>query len=164
MTSHRWAAVTRLAGLFVAALLAVLVLVGALTVFASGEPTSCSFPNQLDNFQAVAPHSTWDAVMHNRLLCAINALERRVQSGSTEAVCVNATIPASTRQLVTITLAAPVTGTEPAFPSVIDPTNPARLEATVVQGLSGTTATVPVFNHDASNARTGRVCVSVTRT
>lgn len=130
----------------------------------AAEPTTCAFPAALDTFQSVAPRSTWNAFDHNRILCAINALQRRAKkSGELEHVCQAVNIPAATRQLVNVTLATSVTGTEPVFAAVVDTTNPARLAVDAIQGLGGTTATVAVFNHDASSARTGRLCVSVVR-
>lgn len=125
---------------------------------------ACAFPGNLDTFQAVAPQSTWNSTMHNQLLCALNALERRSkQNGVHESVCTSAVVPASTRQLVPIALSASVAGTEAAFASVLDTTNPSRVSAENIQGLSGSTVTVVVFNHDAANARTVKVCASVVR-
>lgn len=133
----------------------------------AAEPLTCSFtPTSptLDTFQQVAPGSKWNSDMHNLLLCAVNALERRSKlNGVHESVCTSVAVPASTRQLVPIGLASSVTGTEPAFANVIDSTNPSRVSADGIQGLSGSTVTVAVFNHDAANARTVRVCASVVR-
>jgi hypothetical protein len=128
------------------------------------EPTTCSYPPTLDSFQQVAPGDKWNAADHNRMLCALNSLERRSkQNGAAETVCTTVNVSASTRQLVNIGLASTVSGTEPVFASVIDTTNPTRMVADGIQGLSGTVVTVAVFNHDASNARTGKVCASVVR-
>ncbi len=155
-----------LLGLTVALLLASLAGVGVYQAIAD-EPLTCSFSDTtptLDTFQRVAPLTKWNADLHNVLLCAVNALERRSKlNGVHESVCTSVAVPASTRQLVPIALASPVTGNEPAWPSVIDQTNPSRVEAENIQGLSGTTVTVGVFNHDAANSRTVRVCGTVVR-
>jgi hypothetical protein len=128
------------------------------------EPTTCSFPPTLDTFQKVAPQDKWNAADHNRILCALNSLERRSkQGGVLETVCADVTVPASTRQLVSLGLASTVAGTETVFPTVRDTVNPSRLEADGWQGIGGTTVSIWVFNRDGTNARSGRACVGVLR-
>lgn len=128
------------------------------------EPTTCSFPPTLDSFQKVAPQDKWNAADHNRILCALNSLERRSkQGGVLETVCADVTVPASTRQLVSLGLASSVTGTETVFPTVKDTVNPSRLEADGWQGIGGTTVSIWIFNRDGTNARSGRACAGVVR-
>ena len=144
--------------------LAVLVYDGLRTAVYGAEPTTCSFPPTLDTFQRVAPQDKWNAADHNRILCALNALERRSKQGGVfETVCADVTVPASTRQLVSIGLTSTAAGTETVFPTVKDGVNPSRLEADSVQGIGGTTVSFWVFNRDGTNARSGRACAGVVR-
>lgn len=128
------------------------------------EPTTCSFPALTDDFQSVANLDKWTAPHHNRLLCAINRLQdRAIAAGAPETVCSNITVPASTRQLVNLTTASSIPANTPAFASVVDPVNPSRLQEDGIQGASGTTVAVWVFNHDSANSRAGRLCATVIR-
>ena len=143
-----------------AALLAVLVVSAA----RGDVPVSCTWPAAADNFQAVAGKDWWTATHHNKLLCAINRLQAWVLSvGQLETVCANTTVPAATRQLVSLPLSASITASAPAFGTVIDTTNPSRLEINGVQSVSGTTVAVWVFNRDGAAARSGKVCAMVRR-
>lgn len=151
-------------GLLVGAGLVALAITGFATAARGAEPTTCSFPALTDDFQSVASLDKWTFVHHNRLLCAVNRLQdRALAGGAPETKCTNITVPASTRQLVNITVDTSIPSNAPAFASAIDPVNPSRLAVDGIQGASGTTVAVWVFNHDSANARAGRACATVIR-
>jgi hypothetical protein len=134
------------------------------TAAQGAEPTTCSWPSAPDSFQAVHPYDTWTAKDHNRILCAINQLETRAGSvGDIETACASVTATPGQRKAVTIGLSAAVTGSPPVFATVVEAASPALLQISGVQGASGTSATVWVFNHDALNSRSGTACVQVIR-
>ncbi len=144
---------------------AILALLAIIAVAAFAVPPSGSvFPGALDDFQAVAKLDRWTAEHHNRLLDAVNKVQQSIAlSGLEETACASFSVNPAQRKLINIPLAQSTEGNEPVFGGVRDDSSPARVVFDDIEQLAGPIAQVWVFNRDASNARSGSVCVQVVR-
>lgn len=128
------------------------------------DPTGSAFPGGADDFQAVQKMDTWTAVHHNRLLDAVNEMQDVILlNGLEETACAEFSVQPAARKLINVPLGETTTGSEPTFGSVIEDDQPARVAFDGVELLVGSIAQVWVFNRDATNTRTGSVCVQIVR-
>jgi len=124
-------------------------------------PTGCTWPSAPDNFAAVAPGDHLNTTLFNRMLCALNAIEAKIDAGAkgAENRCVGVSVNAGARVLVDVSMTKSLMGSEAVFASAIDSTNPSRLVADGIQTRVGNLVQAWIWNRDADGVRSGFLCV-----
>ena len=143
-----------------AKLLSIALLLAALPA-AAAPPTNCVCGEILQAL--TAPSKVLLTVNETR--CAVNCvLSGGAGSGKVlEVVCDDVTIAANVRQSVVLATVTATAAGDVAFPTVIDPTAPSRVEPDGVQSVAGNSITVWAFNRDAASQRSVTVCASLVR-
>lgn len=147
---------------------AIALLLGALAAhaFINATPTNCTFPAQIDTFVTYQPGEIIPSATWNKMECILDKLMRRMKAlPAQEKVCsVNTVVPASVRQIIELTAAAPFVGTELVLPQMpIDTIDPPGVALDGIDQPIGSSVAVWVFNRDADRDRTVKVCATVIR-
>lgn len=125
--------------------------------------SQCTYLSPAGSLRAATP-SDRALPFINQLQCVLGEVRARAdRTVPGEVVCKTSTIPASTRTTLSLTTAAPLTGTEAIMASTKDTTSPTFGEAPTVVSASGTTVQLAVFNRDTQLAHAITACAHVLR-
>lgn len=155
--------VRRLSFVLAPPLAVALVLLLPLPASVEGAGSACSY---LTPAGSLRPAGAGDRALLwiNQLVCVLAEVrERQDATLPSEVACVAVTVPASTRQVVSLPTATAMTGSETILPSLRDSTAPSLTEAPTIVSASGTTVQLAVFNRDAGADHAVNVCAHIVR-